>query len=144
MLQIDAHDTDALNNYALLLQNVQRNYPEAKALLLRALDVFMEDVVTKVHDSAPLRPKFIDVLKGMRDSFAEFLRKSEDYEVTEKILGLVSNSVGLEGVETEQCREQEQEKEQEQEQEQEIEMERYVDMAYQRDGEEMKDRKSVV
>ena len=108
------------------------------AALLRALDVFMEDVVTKVHDSAPLRPKFIDVLKGMRDSFAEFLRKSEDIEVTEMILGLVTNSVGLEGVETEQCREQEQEKEQEQEQEQEIEMERYVDLAYLRDGEEMK------
>jgi ketosteroid isomerase-like protein len=63
------------------------------AALLRALDVFMEDVVTKVHDSAPLRPKFIDVLKGMRDSFAEFLRKSEDMEVTEMILGLVTNSV---------------------------------------------------
>ena len=58
--------------------------------------------MTKVHDSAPLRP---DVLKGMRDSFAEFLRKSEDMEVTEMILGLVTNSVGLEGVETEQCRE---------------------------------------
>jgi len=107
-------------------------------VLLRALNVFMEDVVTKVHDSAPLRPKFIDVLKGMRESFAEFLCKSEDMEVTEMILGLVSHSVGLEGVETEQCREQEQEKEQEQEQEQEIEMERYVDMAYQRDGEEIK------
>ena len=111
---------------------------ERFAKLLSALDVFVEDVETKVHDSAPLRPNFLDVLKGMRDSFAQFLCKSEDMEVTEMILGLVSNSVGLEGVETEQCREQEQEKEQEQEQEQEIEMERYVDMAYQRDGEEMK------
>jgi Ca2+-binding EF-hand superfamily protein len=111
---------------------------ERFAKLLSALDVFVEDVVTKVHDSAPLRPNFLDVLKGMRDSFAQFLCKSEDMEVTEMILGLVSNSVGLEGVETEQCREQEQEKEQEQEQEQEIEMERYVDMAYQRDGEEIK------
>ena len=49
---------------------------------------------------------------------------------------MVSDSVGVSAIETEQCREQEQEKEQEQEQEQEIEMERYVDMAYQRDGEE--------
>ena len=46
--------------------------------------------------------------------------------------------MGVSDIETEQCREQEQEKEQEAEQEQEIEMERYVDMAYQRDGEEPK------
>ena len=49
---------------------------------------------------------------------------------------MVTNAAGVTDIETEQCREQEQEKEQEQEQEQEIEMERYVDMAYQRDGEE--------
>ena len=49
---------------------------------------------------------------------------------------MVSDSVGVSAIETEQCREQEQEKEQEQEQEAEVEMERYVDMAYQRDGEE--------
>ena len=52
------------------------------------------------------------------------------------VLAIVSDSVGVSDIETEQCREQEQEKEQEQEQEQEIEMERYVDMAYLRDGEE--------
>jgi len=108
------------------------------ASLLRALDVFVEDVVTQVHDAAPLRPGFADVLVAMRDSFAEFLFKPKDMQMTEEILSLVSHSVGLEGVETEQCREQEQEKETEQEQEQEIEMERYVDMAYQRDGEESK------
>ena len=108
------------------------------AMLLRALDVYVEDVDTAVHDAAPLRPRFVDVLRGMRDDFSEFLSRAEDMQRTEEILSLVSLSVGLEGIETEQCREQEQEKEQEQEQEQEIEMERYVDMAYQRDGEETK------
>ena len=52
------------------------------------------------------------------------------------IASALNSSSGVSDIETEQCREQEQEKEQEQEQEQEIEMERYVDMAYQRDGEE--------
>ena len=107
------------------------------AYLIRALDVFVEDVVTNVHDSAPLRPKFIDVLRSMRESFAEFVRTPADIEVADKILSMVSHSVGLEGIETEQCREQEQEKEEEKEAEQEIEMERYVDKAYQRDGEEV-------
>ena len=93
--------------HTLLREDSQKRFLS----LLRALDVYIEDVVTTVHDAAPLRPKFVDVLRAMRDDFAEFLTRSEDMEMTEAILQLVSQSVGLEGVETEQCREQEQEKE---------------------------------
>jgi len=109
-----------MHDVARVQQLKREDTQDRFAALLRALDVFMEDVITKVHDSAPLRPRFIDVLRAMRDSFSEFLQKSEDMRVTDSILELVSHSVGLEGVETEQCREQEQEKEQEQEQEQEV------------------------
>ena len=132
--QVGIHELSLLPKGSLQREDSHLRF----ASLLRALDVFVEDVVTQVHDAAPLRPGFADVLVAMRDSFAEFLFKPKDMQMTEEILSLVSHSVGLEGVETEQCREQEQEKETEQEQEQEIEMERYVDMAYQRDGEESK------
>ena len=68
--------------------------------------------------------------------FEGFMTSADDQARCSSILAMVSDSVGVSAIETEQCREQEQEKEQEQEQEAEVEMERYVDMAYQRDGEE--------
>ena len=76
---------------------------------------------------------FVQVLSEHCEKWAELIRPGEDSARRDKILAMVSDSVGVSDIETEQCREQEQEKEQEQEQEQEIEMERYVDMAYQRE-----------
>ena len=102
----------------------------------RALDVFVEPVSTAVPSGLPKPRPFVDVLAEKAQSFDHFLQRGADRARRDAILSIVSHAVGVSDIETEQCREQEQEKAQEQEQEQEIEMERYVDMAYQRDGEE--------
>ena len=102
----------------------------------RALDVFVEPVSTAVPSGLPKPRPFVDVLAETAQSFDHFLQRGADRARRDAILSIVSHAVGVSDIETEQCREQEQEKAQEQEQEQEIEMERYVDMAYQRDGEE--------
>ena len=86
-----------------------------------------------MRNSPPLQ-----VLSERCAEWGGFIRSAEDQARRDGILAVVSDAVGVTDIETEQCREQEQEKEQEQEQEQEIEMERYVDLAYQRDGEEPK------
>lgn len=96
--------------------------------LHRATDVFLEEVVTSVPETTPQQRHFVAVLKEQCAKWAELIRPGKDATIRDAILSVVSDSVGVSDIETEQCREQEQEKEQEQEQEQEIEMERYVDM----------------
>merc|ERR1719231_173732 len=103
----------------------------------RALNVFVEPVATEGPAGLPKPKPFVEVLRHRAEQFDAFVQR-RDMARRDAILATVSSAVGVNDIETEQCREQEQEKAQEQEQEQEIEMERYVDMAYQRDNEEPK------
>jgi len=104
-------------------------------VLSQALNVFLEPINTDVATGVPRQRPFVEILSERAAEFEGFIVLDADLRV-KQILGMVSDSVGVTDIETEQCREQEQEKEQEQEQEMEIDMERYVDVAYLRDGEE--------
>lgn len=92
--------------------------------LRRALEVFLEPVDTTVLATVPRHRPFAEVLDEHSKQWEDFIRPGEDSVRRAKILSVVSDSLGVSDIETEQCREQEQEKEQEAEQEQEIEMER--------------------
>eukprot|EP00966_Prymnesium_polylepis_P107476 2487831-Prymnesium_polylepis.1 len=102
------------------------------------LAVFLERVDNDVPSAVPLSVPHVVKLRERRDGYSMFVDGDTDLTRSEAILQIVATSadVGVNDIETEQEREQEQEKQQEQTKEQEIEMERFVDLAYQRDGEE--------
>ena len=104
------------------------------APLTAALDVFLEEVDTTVAAGVPVAQPFGEAA-GATSSPCSCARPTT--RACDDVLAAVRNAAGVLDIETEQCCEQEQEREQA-EQEQEIEMERYVDAAYQRDGEEPK------
>ena len=91
---------------------------EEMVRLSRSLVVFLEPVNTAVLASVPQHRPFAQVLNEHCQQWADFIRSAEDSARQVKILGVVSDSMAVTDIETEQCREQEQEKEQEQEAEQ--------------------------
>ena len=65
VLQIDPEDTDALNNYALLLQHHTQDLAEAKALLLRALQAEpLELATSEACDEGGVRRDSVGGLLG--------------------------------------------------------------------------------
>ena len=79
--------------------------------LKRALQAFVEPVNTSVLATVPRQRSFAEVLDEHCDQFSDFICTEENESRRRRILGMVSNSMGVSDIETEQCREQEQEKE---------------------------------
>ena len=74
--------------------------------LCAALDVFLEPIETDVSVGIPAQKDFVSVLAERSRGFEPFIRPGADEARCRQILAMVSGSVGVSDIETEQCREQ--------------------------------------